>query len=476
MRISPDQPTLEEVLTRRAAPSIRLQPISPPRSIRDIRSSDEGSSSEFSKLNLNNSSSHLDDSRISSNTEDFVTIKDLLKVVKVRSQWQVKLNNFIDSLSVQIVLSIINIFTLFADDIRMLAFTKEEDTAFYIALILTMVIFTAEIICSSISSENYFLSLYFWIDIVSTIAILGDIGWVLPETSSVGKTATSIVKQARITKVVRIVRLIRLIKLVRISKLYKQFKKEKEMIKEKIDNKKRMSKQLTIEEIANMTKKRKSFSLPNGSTLQRRSIMMHEILEEDLEQRQESMSELSKSIIKESKVSKLLIELTTQRVVLLVVTMVFCLPLLTKRSYIDPPYVAPYAAFVLDNSYDIMGTTEFNTLCEKICNDNKDEKRYPLIYVEGPGCGPYIFNTNKDDLRESEMIKSEEGGYLVVFDIRPYTRVCAALNLTQTVFLCVLLMVSSLLFSRDVRSEERRVGTECTSWWRARGSACHVQK
>ena len=38
--------------------------------------------------------------------------------------------------------------------------------------------FGIEIFLASISKEDYFLSFFFWLDVVSTVSMIADIGWI----------------------------------------------------------------------------------------------------------------------------------------------------------------------------------------------------------------------------------------------------------------------------------------------------------
>lgn len=429
-----------------------LPPIGTSNHHSEVRSSDPGSSSDVNKGKGKSSDSHGDESKLTSNTEDYVNLNQLINKKKIRARWQIALDDFLENLYVQIVLSIINVFALFADDIRCLCFGKSSDVPFYATLCVVMGIFILEIILCSICKLDYFLSLYFWIDVVSTISLVGDIGWIIPTGSAAGK-ASGIVKKARVTKVVRVVRLIRLIRLLRISKLYKEVQKQKAIIKERSENRRRSSR-----------------IFPGGSNLPipeetARSLLQQrnsESLEpvEGLNRQKSNISNNTHSTggPKESKVSQVLTELTMQRVVMMVVVMVFCLPLLLTRTWVDQPFVANYASYILDRSYDIVdeanpaSIAEFKLLCQRICDDNKEEKRYPLIYISGPYCGPEIFKTDPDDLRDAETIESEEGEFTSIFDYRPYTRIAAALNLCQTLYICILLTIAAILFSNDANN------------------------
>jgi hypothetical protein len=152
---------------------------------------------------------------------------------------------------------------------------------------------------------------------------------------------------------------------------------------------------------------------------------------------------------KESKVSKILGDLTTQRVVILIIVLTFCLPLLDLQSYVDASYLSPYSVAVLADSHGKMTQTEFSKLCQKFCDSAKDDTYYPLISVAGPDCGPFTFGTPEEDLRVTETMVSEDRGYRVVFDVRNNTKLTAGLGIGRTVFLCILLAVGAILFSHD---------------------------
>ena len=94
-----------------------------------------------------------------------------------------------------------------------------------------MALFAIEIIIASLVKDDYFMSFYFWLDLISTVSLIFDIGWfwdaILGTGSSVNsaKNAQSAAKAgrgARIgTRASRIARIVRLIRLIRIVKLYK---------------------------------------------------------------------------------------------------------------------------------------------------------------------------------------------------------------------------------------------------------------
>ena len=102
------------------------------------------------------------------------------------------------------------------------------DQVFYGLTLFAMVCFIVEIVLSSIVKHDYFLSFFFWLDVISTLTMIPDCGWIWDPLTSGGSSATnkttSIAKTTRAGRVTRIIRIIRLIRLIRIVKLYKQAK------------------------------------------------------------------------------------------------------------------------------------------------------------------------------------------------------------------------------------------------------------
>ena len=97
---------------------------------------------------------------------------------KKRAKWRIKTEKILENYIVVSVMSLITIYSLFFDDVRVLAVTVNEDNIFYIITCVCFAAFAIEIFFASISKEDYFLGFFFWLDVVSTISMLPDIGWV----------------------------------------------------------------------------------------------------------------------------------------------------------------------------------------------------------------------------------------------------------------------------------------------------------
>ena len=127
-------------------------------------------------------------------------------------------------------MTVITIYALLGDDIKLLVFPKGADDAFTVLTSASMILFMLEIILASIAKADYFNSFFFWLDLLSTLSLITDIEPAMDalfgsadETDASDAVALARASRgARIgTKAGRMTRVIRLIRLIRIVKLYK---------------------------------------------------------------------------------------------------------------------------------------------------------------------------------------------------------------------------------------------------------------
>ena len=136
-----------------------------------------------------------------------------------------------------IFVSVVTLWALFGDDIRILAVDSYSDNGFYWMTITCFLIFSVEILLSWYAKDDYFNTFFFWLDLVSTATLLLDVGWISDmifksdSASSGSASAGQVAKAAKTsrigTRAARIIRIIRLIRLIRIVKLYKAAEKER---------------------------------------------------------------------------------------------------------------------------------------------------------------------------------------------------------------------------------------------------------
>ena len=127
-------------------------------------------------------------------------------------------------------MTVVTIYALFFDDIRLIAFAKEDDDISYGLTLGCMILFTCEILMNTYAQPKYFNSFFFWLDLVSTLSMIPDCGWIWNSIidhsagngESGGSSAADLAKNSRAGRITRVIRIIRLIRLIRIVKLYKQ--------------------------------------------------------------------------------------------------------------------------------------------------------------------------------------------------------------------------------------------------------------
>lgn len=95
-----------------------------------------------------------------------------------KSPWRVKLARFMNHWSVTLLMTIITLFALFGDDLRLAFFSKSADETFNYITSFALGLFVVEITLNSLCQDGYFNSFYFWLDVVSTVSLITDISWI----------------------------------------------------------------------------------------------------------------------------------------------------------------------------------------------------------------------------------------------------------------------------------------------------------
>ncbi|CAD8115536.1 unnamed protein product [Paramecium primaurelia] len=146
---------------------------------------------------------------------------------------------FLESFNYMIFMTIVTVYALFGDDVRVLATNKDGDEVFWVITTICMTLFFFEIVLASICKDGYFVGFFFWLDLLSTVSMLLDIGWVsdaiFGTSGGAALSAVSLARAGRASRVgTRAGRIVRVVRLVRLSKLYKHAKQSLEKEAEKL--------------------------------------------------------------------------------------------------------------------------------------------------------------------------------------------------------------------------------------------------
>ena len=74
-------------------------------------------------------------------------------------------------------MTIVTLYALFGDDVRLLGFNKTADEYFNAITTVCLAFFALELIISSLAKPGYLNSFYFWLDLIATLSLIPDIGF-----------------------------------------------------------------------------------------------------------------------------------------------------------------------------------------------------------------------------------------------------------------------------------------------------------
>ena len=164
-----------------------------------------------------------------------------------------------------------------------------------------------------------------------------------------------------------------------------------------------------------------------------------------------STDHLEIEIPRESRVSKKLSELTTKRVIILILAMLFCLPWFAGETYYDYYTSYEFGLKTLGKIYDQTGNSEDYTLSynEYFTHHEKDDK-FPLIYLRAKD-KPLYQTEDLGDLRMSEYVEFtfSDTEFKSAIDQRYLAKFEAWLSIGRTLFICVVLSIGSIFFNSD---------------------------
>ncbi|CAG9326054.1 unnamed protein product [Blepharisma stoltei] len=384
-----------------------------------------------------------------------------------------KIEAIYDHWSTTVFLTTLTIYALFGDNFRLLMTSKEADSIFFSITCAIMGVFLIEIITTSIAKEGYLFSFYFWLDLVSTISMIIDIGWIWDEIfgtdSTTGRPSVSSSQFARAAKTsragaraARIIKIVRVVKMIRIFKLYKlsedakaKFLKNNERFVAPVVNNVRGGRNsidLTEEEseLNDETIDYNNFTL--GPEKSKKKLEEPRIVNRNSENNQNLNVEYKSQ--KESKIGEKLSEMTIKKVITLALGMVIILPLFYSTLYYeDNNSFTIGLAFMFAN---IDNESAENRTCEFYISEHKNIMT-PLIYLDIQNVYKWESSIDPANLRSEELtVIIRSGKYngkpldaLAMFDMRDSTRKQAGLDLGMTLGICLTLTFGAIYFTKD---------------------------
>jgi len=214
----------------------------------------------------------------------------------------------VDNTNFMVFTTILTFYALTADDLRIILTEKPADIVFNLIGLLCITVFSCEVVLSCLGKVDYYLSFFFLLDLISTATLLLDLTWISEAIQGDNSDASDL-RSGRTARVgARASRVVRVLRLVRILKLYKAYYEAKQRKAERERRKQRGE------------------------------------LEDDWDEADYEALENGHTRDTESRVGKKLSEMTTRRVICLILAMLLCLPLLSKEEADQTPYSATYGA------------------------------------------------------------------------------------------------------------------------------------
>jgi len=366
----------------------------------------------------------------------------------------------------------ITIWSLFGDDLRLFATDADADLGFLVLVWVCLASFAIELALSVFALEKYAGGFYFWLDSVATLSLLADIPAFMRAlgmdpcqgVDSYGSTFDEATRTAgagggdsgvadggfakagrasrAATRAGRIVRIIRLIRLVKIFKTYEVNRERNErrdsLIKLKRDSLVKQSVVGGMDENA-----------------------VNAYVEED----EDSLLDFEQS---ESRVGQKLGDLTTKRVIIGVLLMLFMLPVFDVRLYAAGERQdfaeggLTMAHETLINSVD--ETDGFYRSLNQYYTGTKGMYRLVVNGTDYSNNGNLSFALDgyaHKKLRCTEFEFSTfstpdanvpSGFSFAFFDRQRESQLQALLNIMRTIFVCLILTIGAVLFSKDTNA------------------------
>lgn len=361
--------------------------------------------------------------------------------------WQRNIIQALEGTAGTLFMALITIWALFGDDIRLVGFYEEDDHVFVVLVYICLVLFILELILASLAKKGYVNGFYFWLDVVATASLLMDVP---PFMSAIGlsgcehdsygdyllqlnesedgetangasRTEGAFARAGQASRAgTRAGRIVRVVRLVRVVKLYKAWQMKRDAA----------------------AKKKNDLLLGDDDNVQ------------------------AADGTQETRVGQKLSDLTTRRVIIGVLTMIFCMPLFDINTFPagDEAVLSEGGLKMVHNMLVMNGeaTPGFYDAVDEY--QESTEGLYVLV-INGTRFEDHVNTSFSLDGYRHRVLRCDEFQFaayaspaesgvssrlsFAFFDTRRASRTQAMLNMLRTVFVCIVLAMGAMLFSKD---------------------------
>eukprot|EP00606_Chrysophyceae_sp_TOSAG23-5_P001277 GSChrysophyteH2.ASY1.ANO1.1205.1 assembled CDS len=156
--------------------------------------------------------------------------------IKDSAKWLMETASINIRLSVDDVMMVMTVFVLFADNIKLMSMSKDVDDDFVVINAVCLFAFILELVMNTWSKttvkslvpfiyEGYLFTFFWVLDVIAILSMLPDIWWIA-EPLGLGGISSSVSSTNKLSKAGRVVRLVRLVRLVKLYKIASERRKK----------------------------------------------------------------------------------------------------------------------------------------------------------------------------------------------------------------------------------------------------------
>ncbi len=180
-----------------------------------------------------------------------------------------------------------------------------------------------------------------------------------------------------------------------------------------------------------------------ATTTNHNNISIDDMDEEELEK-----------VVKESRISKIISDSLTQKVIILILILLIVFPILSDDFFVNTSITYELIAQIISASYDLFESQ--NKILQSDVLFQLFDKNFPALNISYNGTLLYndSYYWNRTDYfryKEVTTVFSADGQVNIVYSLLKETQLTGLLNIFQTIFVCIMLSGAAILFENDAK-------------------------
>ena len=159
-------------------------------------------------------------------------------------------------------------------------------------------------------------------------------------------------------------------------------------------------------------------------------------------------------VVKESRISKIISDSLTQKVIILILILLIVFPILSDDFFANTSITYELIAQIISASYDLFESQ--NKILQSDVLYGLFDKNYPALNISYNGTllyndSRYWNRTDYFRYKEVTTVFSADGQVNIVYSLLKETQLTGVLNIFQTIFVCIMLSGAAILFENDAK-------------------------